>query len=62
MARYADALRKGTDDIDLLVSGEDIHGGLNPSLDRPEAGPRKSALNLLYAVEWSLLRGSIPGF
>jgi hypothetical protein len=58
----AEAVTQRSDDFNLLVAGKVVHG-LDPWLwIGPKRGSGKTARNPLYSPEWSLLRGSIPGF
>jgi hypothetical protein len=60
-AADAHALTEGANNCDLLVAGEDIHGGPNPSLGGN--GPRSGKLtrHALYCAEWSFSLGPNPG-
>jgi len=60
-AADAHALTEGGDDFNLLVAGEDIHGGPNPSFGGN--GPRSGKLthHALCCTERSFSLGPNPG-
>src|SRR4051812_23377737 len=59
----AHSLSEGGNNLDLLITRKNVHGGPNPSKlgDRPKRDSGKTAWNPLYKPEWSFASGPNPG-